>query len=86
MRKAIILLFLFSIIATPLYALNIFDKAVYKEVRIGTGKFLVNRATGKVSKKMLHDKYEPLSTEKGFEGAPSQQEMYQTYYDRMKSR
>ena len=84
MKKIIILLVLFSIIATPSYALNLLGKVIHKEVRIGSEKVLVNRITGKVEYRWIYDKYEPIPTNKGTDGVPSAQEMYQTYYERMK--
>jgi len=85
MKKTIVLLLLFSIIATPLHALNILEKLVYKEVRIGNEKVLVNRLTDKVEKKLLDNKYEPISSRKGWRGIPSEQDMYQARYSRNES-
>ena len=82
MRKIIVLLLLFSIIATPLYALNILDRIIYKEVRLGGEKVLVNKTTGKVEKKLVDNKYEPISSEKGWGGIPSEQDMYQARYNK----
>lgn len=84
MRKIIVLLLLFSLIAAPSYALNIIGKAIYKEVQIGSEKVLVNRITGKVMYRWIYDKYVPIPTTKGDDGVPSAQEMYQTYYEQMK--
>ncbi len=82
MKKIVVLLMLLSMIATPLYALNILEKLIYKEVRVSGEKVLVNKATGKVEKKLVDNKYEPISSEKGWGGIPSEQDMYQARYDR----
>jgi len=85
MKKTIILLLLFSIIAAPSYALNFFEKITNKEVQLGDDKVLVNRLTGKVEQKMVDGKYQPISSDKGFGGIPSAQDMYQARYDRKKN-
>ena len=82
MKKVIVLLLLFSIIAAPSYALNILDKLIYKEVRLGGEKVLVNKATGKVEKKLVDNRYEPISSKKGWGGIPSSQDIYQARYDK----
>lgn len=82
MKKIIVLLLLFSIITAPSYALNILDRLIYKEVRLGGEKVLVNRATGKVEKKLVDNKYEPISSRKGWGGIPSEQDMYQARYNK----
>jgi len=50
MKKIIIALLLISIIATPCYAVNIFDKIIYKTVVLCAIHMtaLVNRITGEV--------------------------------------
>lgn len=82
MKKIIVLVLLLSIIATPSYALNIFEKLLYKEVQLSGERVLVNKMTGKVEKKWVDNKYEPISTKKGWGGIPSEQDMYQVRYDR----
>jgi len=82
MKKFIVLLLLLSIIATPAYALNILERLIYKEVRVDGEKVLVNKATGKVEKKLAGNTYEPISSEKGWGGIPSEQDMYQARYER----
>ncbi|MCX5712610.1 MAG: hypothetical protein NTY47_06050 [Candidatus Omnitrophica bacterium] len=82
MKKIVVLLLLLSIIATPSYALNIVEKLVYKEVRLGSDKVLVNKLTDKVEKKLVDNTYEPISSQKGWGGIPSQQDIYQARYDR----
>ncbi|MCX5666353.1 MAG: hypothetical protein NT036_04830 [Candidatus Omnitrophica bacterium] len=82
MKKIVVLLMLLSMIATPLYALNILEKLIYKEVRVSGEKVLVNKVTGKVEKKLVDNKYEPISSEKGWGGIPSEQDMYQARYDK----
>jgi hypothetical protein len=83
-RKITALLLLLYVIASPSYALNLLDRIRYKEVRLGNEKVLVNNITGKVEKKLIDNKYEPISAEKGFKGIISEQEMYQAQYDRKK--
>ena len=85
MKKIIVLLLLLSIIATPSYALNIFDRIMYKEVQLGREKVLVNQFTGKVERRLIDGKYEPISSEQGFGGIISDKEMYQAQYDEKKS-
>ena len=85
MKKIIVLVLLFSIIATPLYALNLLDRIKYKQVQLGTNKVLVNRFTGKVEEILIDNQYRVISTEKGFGGIPSDQDMYQAQYDQTKS-
>ena len=82
MRKIVILLLLVFAIATPSHALNILDKLIYKEVRLDGGNVLVNKITGKVEKKLVDNKYEPISSEKGWGGIPSEQDMYQARYQK----
>lgn len=84
MNKIIALLLLLSVIATPAHALNILEKLIYKEVRLGGDKVLVNKITGKAEKKLVDNKYQPISSVKGWGGIPSEQDMYQARYDRMK--
>ena len=84
MKKLIVLLLLFSAIAAPAYALNILERLIYKEVRVDGGKVLVNKATDKVEKKLVDNKYEPISPIKGWGGIPSEQDMYQARYDKSK--
>lgn len=85
MKKIIVLLILFSIIAAPLYALSLLDNIRYKEVQLGSEKVLVGRFTGKVEQIFRDGKYEPVSTQKGWGGIPSDQDVYQAQYDRIKS-
>jgi len=85
-KKTIVLLLLFSIIATPLHALNILEKLIYKEVRLGNEKVLINKATRKVEKKLVGNKYEPISSKRGWRGIPSEQDMYQARYNRKRDR
>lgn len=85
MKKFIVLLLLLSIIATPSYALNIFDKIKCKEAKLGGEKVLVNRFTGKVEQRLIDKEYEPIPSDKGFGGIPSVQDMYQAQYDKNKS-
>ena len=58
MKKIIILLLLASMIAaaTPCYAVNVFDKIIYKEVVLRTTSMhvLVNRLTGEVKYLLLN--------------------------------
>lgn len=82
MKKITILLLLLSMIATPSYALNILERLIYKEASIGGDKVLVNKVTKKVEKKLVDNKYEPISSTKGWGGIPSEQDMYQARYDR----
>ena len=84
MKKIIILLLLITIIATPSYALNIIDRIIYTEVKLGQEKVLVNNFTGKVEKILVNDNYEPISTEQGWGGIISDQEMYQAQYEKAK--
>ena len=81
MKKIIVFLLLLSVIATPSYALNFFEKMKYKEVRLDGEKVLVNRLTGRVEKRSAGKGYIPISTEKGFGGIPSEQDMYQARYN-----
>ena len=83
MKKIIVLLLLFSIIAVPAHALFLVDKVIYKEVQLGREKVLVNRVTGRVDQILIDNKYTPLSSEKGFGGIPSDQEVYQSQYNKM---
>ena len=82
MKKFIILLLLLSAAAGPSYALNILDKLIYKEAWLSGEKVLINKVTGKVEKKLVDNKYEPISSEKGWGGIPSEQDMYQARYSR----
>ncbi len=82
MRKAVLLLLALVVFTTPSYALNILDRLIYKEVRVGNEKVLVNKLSGKVEKKLVDAKYEPISSTKGWGGIPSEQDMYQARYDR----
>jgi len=82
MKKFIVLLLLLTMVAPPSYALNILERIIYKEVRLGSDKVLVNRVTGKVEQKLEGGKYVPLSSKKGFGGIPSVQDMYQARYNR----
>jgi len=81
-KKIIILLLLLSIIATPSYALNLFERIRYKEVRLGSEKVLVNKITGKVERILVNNTYVVIPTEKGFAGIPSVQDMYQAQYEK----
>ncbi len=83
MRKIVLLLLFFFVIATPSHALNILEKFVYKEVRIRGEKVLVNKVTGKVEKKLVDNRYEPISSKKGWGGIPSEQDMYQARYGKI---
>ena len=85
MKKVVVLLLLLSIIAAPSYAISFFDKITYKEVQLGNDKVLVNRFTGKVEQKLVDEKYQSISSEKGFGGIPSEQDMYQARYDKKKN-
>ena len=82
MKKIIVVLALVLTIAVPSHALNILEKMIYKEVRLGGDKVLVNKVTGKAEKKLVDNKYEPISSQKGWGGIPSKQEMYQARYDK----
>lgn len=83
MKKTVVLLLLLTIItATPSYALNFFEKIKYAEVRLGSEQVLVNRFTGRVEHVWAGKRYEPISTEKGFGGIPSVQDMYQAQYEK----
>lgn len=84
MKKIIVLVLLCCIIVTPAYALNILDRIIYKEVRLGTEKVLVNRFTGKVEQILNNNKYVPISSQKGWGGIPSAQDMYQAQYDKIR--
>jgi len=83
-KKLIVLLLLLTMIATPLHALSIFDSIIYKEVQLGREKVLVNRITGKVAQILINGKYIPISSTKGWGGIPSDQDMYQAQYDKIK--
>jgi len=82
MKKVVALLLLLSVVASPSYALNLLDKLMYKEVRLGGEKVLVNRVTGKVEQRLIDNAYKPISSKKGWGGIPSEQDMYQAQYDR----
>jgi hypothetical protein len=69
------------LIAAPSYALNLYEKIIYVEARLGSEKVLINRFTGKVEKKLVGKEYRQISTQKGWGGIPSEQEMYQAQYD-----
>jgi len=84
MKKVIALLLLLSVIATPSYALNILDRLRYQEVQLGSDRVLVNRITGRVEQILVDNKYEPISTKKGWGGIPSDQDMYQARYEQSK--
>jgi len=86
MKRVICLLALFSIIATPLYALNLFERIKYKEVRLGDETVLVNRITGKVEHKLVNKMYHPIPANKGWGGIPSERDMYQAQYERQVNR
>ena len=85
MKKLIVLLVLSSIIATPSYAISFLDKIKCKEVQLGDKKVLINRFTGKAEQKLVDGKYETISSDKGFGGIPSEQDMYQARYDGWKN-
>ena len=68
--------------ARPSHALNILERLIYKEVRLGNEQVLVNKVTKKVEKKLVDNRYEPISSQKGWGGIPSEQDMYQARYDR----
>ena len=85
MKKFVVLLLLLSIITTPSYALNLFERMRYKEVQLGRNRVLVGRFTGKVEQILVDNQYQPISTEKGWGGIPSDQDMYQAQYDQTKS-
>ena len=84
MKRLIILLLLVFMAAKPSHALNILQKIIYKEVRIGQEKVLVNKLTDKVEKKLVDNQYSPISAQKGWGGIPSEQDMYQARYDRIR--
>jgi len=86
MKKFIVLLLLLSVIATPSYALNFFEKIKYREARLGNEGILVNRITGKVEQRWVGKRYEPIPSDKGWGGIPSIQDMYQAQYDENKIR
>ena len=81
-NKIITMLLLLSIIATPSYALNFFEKIKYKEVRLGNEKVLVNKITGRVERILVNNTYVVIPTDKGFGGIPSVQDMYQAKYEK----
>lgn len=83
MKKIIALAVLLSVAAMPVYALNILDRIIYNEVQLGAEKVLVNRFTGKVDQILRNDKYVWISTQRGWGGIPSAQEMYQAQYDKL---
>ncbi|MFA4982004.1 MAG: hypothetical protein WC592_06015 [Candidatus Omnitrophota bacterium] len=84
MKKVVVMLLLFSMMATaPSYALDLAEKVIYKEVQIGTETVLVNRFTKRVVSRLEYGKYVQLPTTKGFEDAPSIQEIYQSRYNDM---
>jgi len=85
MKKIVVLLLLFSIIAVPVYALSLYEKLLYKEVKLDSGIVLVNRITDKVEKKLINNVYQTLSTTGGWGGIISDQEMYQAQYNKTKS-
>ena len=85
MKKIVVLVLLFSIIATPLYALSLLDRIRYKQVQLGSNNVLVNRFTGKVEEILVDNQYQPISAEQGFGGIPSEQAVYQAQYDQTKS-
>lgn len=76
MKKIIIGLLFISIITTPCYAVNVFDKIVYKEVvlRATHIHILVNRLTGEVKYVVLRNRKTMLLT-----GTSKRQ--YQASYD-----
>lgn len=86
MKKVIALLLLLSVIATPSYALNLLDRLKYQEVQLGSDRVLVNKITGKVERRLVGNRYEPISTKKGWGGIPSSQDMYQARYEQSKNR
>ena len=83
MKKIIVLLLLFSIIATPSYALNLLEIMIYKQVQLGRERVLVNKITGRVEQILMDNKYTPISSQRGFGGIPSDQEVYQAQYDKL---
>ena len=83
MKKIVILLLLFSIIATPVHAIILIDKIIYKEVQLGRERVLVNKITGRVEQILMDNKYTPISSQRGFGGIPSDQEVYQAQYDKL---
>jgi hypothetical protein len=86
MRKALVLILAFFMITEPSHALNIVEKMIYKEVRLGKERVLVNRITDKVEKRSTATGYESVSSKRGWGGIPSEQEMFQAQYERTKSR
>lgn len=61
MKKIIILLLLLSVAATPSYALNIWDRIRYKEVRLAgsaQNNVLVDRLTGEVAYIMVFKRWQ----------------------------
>lgn len=86
MKKVIALFLLLSLVAAPSYALNIFDRLIYKEVQMGGERVLVNKITDRVEKRLVNGKYEPVSSEKGWGGIQSEMDMYQARYEESKRR
>lgn len=87
MKKIIIsLLLLLSIMATPSYALNILERLIYDEINLKGDMVLVNKVTGKVEKKLVGNTYQTISSQRGWGGIPSEQDMYQARYNRLKKR
>ena len=85
MKKVIAVLLMISIIATPAYALDALSSLFYKEVKLGRETVLVNRITGKVEKRLVDGTYEAISSEQGYNGIISDQEMYQAQYEQLSS-
>jgi hypothetical protein len=84
-KKAVVLILLFSMIAVPsAHALNLIERLIYQEVQIGRDRILVNKITGRVEKILVDNRYEPISTDKGWGGIPSDQDMYQAQYEKAK--
>ena len=80
MKKAIIILLLLSIAATPSHALTILDKWIYKKDILRSGKrpVLVNRLTGEI-------KYIQRDNGQWIPLTGQWQEQYQKMYDAQKA-
>ena len=61
MRKIIVLLLLLSVVATPSYALSIWEKIKYKEVQLtgaSNNRVLIDRSTNEVAYVRMFKKWE----------------------------
>lgn len=84
MRKKIaVLLLAMTMLASSAHALGIIDSLIYDKVNLNGQRVLVNRITGRVDKILENGVYINVSTQRGWGGIPSAQEVLQAQYDRM---